>query len=452
MEKMMKNDEKPERKKAEVTRREFIKTTAGVAAGVTAGTGVFLGGIAPAFAKKKIKLTYWSRDYNQKEAKQYAAEFMKMHPEYNIKVEGLPWTGMYEKINTALMAGKSADLLSCALQWIGAFGELGFLHPLDKQWERDIPKTDRDDYFPAGVSYCTYKNKLYGTPWRVDGNMLIWSLDAFKEAGLDPSKGPETWEDIVEYGQKLIVSDTSGKVKQYGVCLTGKPAANIMNWFMIPLIWSLGGDFTDKAVKKSRMDEKPVIEAFKYGAELRNKYNIANPPAFSYAWSDISPVLAKRATAILFGHQANFKIIWKVTPGMKLGAAPYPKGPAGRFSQANGWSHAIPTTANVEDVWPFLVYLQDPMRQAVLTVGAPGRKAGLAHQKYDVFKKDPLLEYAAGSGADTAKAGTLEMHPLGPKIYEEIGRTFAKAWEGKMKPENAALEAHKRVNEIIKSS
>ena len=91
-------------------------------------------------------------------------------------------------------------------------------------------------------------------------------------------------------------------------------------------------------------------------------------------------------------------------------------------------------------------------RQAVLTVGAPGRKAGLAHPKYDVFKKDPLLQYAAGSGADTARAGILEKHPLGPKIYEEIGRVFAKAWEGKATPEDAALEAHHRVSEIIKSA
>ncbi len=137
---------------------------------------------------------------------------------------------------------------------------------------------------------------------------------------------------------------------------------------------------------------------------------------------------------------------------MKLAAAPYPKGPAGRFTRADGWSHAIPTKAKLEDVWPFLVYLQDPMRQAVLTVGAPGRKAGLAHEKYQVFKKDPLLQYAAGSGADTAQTRTLEKHPLGPKIYEEIGRIFSKAWEGKVTPEDAAAEAHKRVNEIIKTA
>jgi ABC-type glycerol-3-phosphate transport system substrate-binding protein len=446
---------KTSRRKAEtgkVTRREFMKTTAGIAAGIAAGTYPFSGAIAPAFAKRKIKLLYWARDYNEKDAKQYAAEFMKLHPEYEIAVEGIPWTGMYEKINTSLVAGKSADLLSLGLPWIAAFAESGFLHPLDSVWERDVSASDRKDYFPGGISYATYRDKLYGTPWRVDGNMLIWSVDAFKEAGLDPTKGPDTWEEVLEYGNKLTVADPSGKITQYGFSMFGKPPGGFFDWFLTPLMWSFGGYFTDEEVTRSRIDEKPVIEAFKYAAELNTKYKIATPAAFSYQWSDLSPLLAKRTTAVLFGHQANFKVVWQVSPGMKLAAAPYPKGPAGRYTMANGWCHSIPVTANLEEVWPFVLYLQDPMRQATLTVGAPGRQAGLAHPKYDVFKKDPLLQYAAGSGADTATVRPINKSPLGHRILDEMGRIFSEAWEGKITPKDAALKAHDRVSGIIRSA
>jgi multiple sugar transport system substrate-binding protein len=450
MDKEEKKDSRSNISAAQVTRRNFLKTTASAALWVAAGGSALSGGVAPALAKKRIRLTYWSRDYNLNEAREFADEFMKLHPEYTIKVEGLPFAGMYEKVSTALMGGKAADLISCSLPWVAQFSEMGVLHPLDKQWERDVPKADREDYFPAGITYCTHNGKLYGTPWRVDGNMLIWSVDAFKEVGLNPAKAPDTWEAVVQYGKKLTIRE-GDTVKQYGICMHGKPAYGFLAWYFAPLVWAHGGDFADPKVTKSRCDEKAVIEAFKYTADLNNKFEITNPPAFTYAWSDISPVLAKRATAILFGHQANFNIIWKVTPGMKLGAAPYPKGPAGRFSRADGWCHAIPKTANLEDVWPFCIYLQDPMRQAVLTVGAPGRKAGLAHPKYEVFKKDPMIRYAAGSGADTAVVRALEMHPLGYRIYEEIGRSVAEAWEGKVGPREAALKAHERVNQIIKA-
>jgi multiple sugar transport system substrate-binding protein len=432
-----------------MTRRDFIKGTA-AAAGMAAGGSLFLGGVPPAIGQRKVKLTYWSRDYNEGDAKKYAAEFMKLHPEYDISVEGLPYSGMYEKMNTALMAGKSADLLSVSLPWMASFADLGFLHPLDKPWEKDISKADRDDYFPAGIAYCTFKGKLYGAPWRVDGSLLLWSVDAFKEVGLDPAKGPDTWEDVLAYAKKLTITEPGGKVRQHGICMGAKPPRLILDWFMAPLVWDLGGNFTDEKVTRSLMNEKPVIEAFKYTADLNTKYKVASPAAFNYVWSDISPVLAKRATAILFGHQANFNIIWKITPGMKLASGPFPKGPAGRFTQANGWCHAIASTAKVEDVWPFLLYLQDPMRQAVLTVGAPGRKAGVKHEKYDVFRKDPLIQYASMSGAEIGIVRGCEVHPLGQKIYDEIGRTVSEAWEGKITPEDAAAKAHARVNTIIK--
>jgi len=431
-----------------MTRREFVKTAATVA-GLTAGSSLFVGGIAPAVAQRKVQLTYWSRDYNEGDARKFAAEFMKIHPEYDISVEGLPYAGMYEKMNTALMAGKSADLLSVSLPWIASFADLGFLHPLDRFWERDVPKADRDDYFPAGIAYCTFKGQLYGVPWRVDGNVLLWSVDAFKEAGLDPAKGPDTWEDVLSYARKLSLVE-GGKVRQHGLCMCGKPPTLMLDWFMCPLVWDLGGNFTDDKVTRSLMNEKPMIEAIKYTADLNAKYKVATPAAFNYAWSDISPVLAKRATAILFGHQANFPIVWKITPGMKLASGPYPKGPAGRFTRADGWCHAVASTAKLEDVWPFLLYLQDPMRQAVLTVGAPGRKAGVNHPKYDVFRKDPLILYALMSGAEIAIVRGCENHPLGPKIYDEVGQIVSEAWEGRISPEDAAAKAHTRVNTIIK--
>lgn len=434
-----------------ITRRSFVRTTAAAAAAVGAYRAApFVGGVPPALGSRKIKLAYWSRDYNEKDAKQYAAEFMRAHPEYEISVEGLPWVGMYEKVNTALLAKKAPDLISCNLGWVPAFADLGVLHPLDRLWEKDVPKADRDDYFPAGLTFATYKGKLYGIPWRVDGNILIWSVDAFKEAGLDPAVAPDTWADVIEYGKKLTVTDAAKKVSQYGMCMAGKPGNNITQWFLYPVIWAFGGDLTDEEVTRSRMDEKPVIEAFKYAAALNTQIGVACPPAFSYSWSDLSPVLAKRATAMLFAHQANLKIIWNVSPDMKLAAGPYPKGPAGRFTRAGGWNHSIPVTAKVEDVWPFLLYLQEPMRQAVLTVGAPGRKAGLAHEKYETLRKDPLLRYAAGSGADTAHVRAIDRHPLSPRVDEEVGRIFSKAWEGKATPEEAVAEAHKRLTAMIK--
>ena len=63
---------------------------------------------------------------------------MNLHPEYEITIDGLPYAGLYEKLNTSLMAGKAAEIVTCNMKWIPAFAELGFLHPINNVWEKDV--------------------------------------------------------------------------------------------------------------------------------------------------------------------------------------------------------------------------------------------------------------------------------------------------------------------------
>ena len=39
--------------------------------------------------------------------------------------------------------------------------------------------------------------------------VLFYNKDAFEEVGLDPEDPPETWEEVVEYGQKLTPMRTA---------------------------------------------------------------------------------------------------------------------------------------------------------------------------------------------------------------------------------------------------
>lgn len=424
-------------------RRQFAKKLAGAAAGVG------LAAHAPFVqSQSKIRLTYWSRDYNKQSAEGYAQEFMKANPRYEISVEGLPFTGMWEKVNTALLGGKAADIFSAVLTWVPALAELDVIHPIDNLWARDVSAADKADYFPSGIDLVTYKSRLYGMPWRVDGNILLWSMDAFKEAGLDPSKGPSTWSELMTYAGKLTAN--RGGVQQYGISWAGKPLDLLAGWYYFPLIWSFGGDITDDKVQHSLMDSKASIEAYTFLTDLHRKHKSATPEVFNLAWSDLSPLLAKRATAMALGHQANIETVMKVTPGMKLAAGPYPAGPAGRFSNGSGWCHLVAKTAKLEDAWPFLLYLQDPMRQAVLTVGAPGRKAGLSHTKYDWLRNDPALRYAVTSGSDTARSHPLAKSPKGTLVAREVGNALSEAWQGKVTPAEAAQLAHRKISDLLK--
>jgi ABC-type glycerol-3-phosphate transport system substrate-binding protein len=405
---------------------------------------------APAVhAQGRIRLTYWSRDYNKKDSEAYAAEFMAANPQYSIAVEGLSFTGMWEKVNTALIGGRSADIISAVLTWIPPLAEADLIHPLDTQWMRDVSPADREDYFPSGIELVTYKNRLYGTPWRVDGNLMIWSTDAFREAGLDPNKAPDTWQDLAEYARKLTVR-SGNNISRHGLTFSAKPYDILVGWYFLPMLWSFGGELSDDAGSVSRLDERGALDAITYMIDLNRRDQSTTPAIFNYAWSDLSPLVAQKASAMLLGHQANIDIIEKIAPGTSIGVGPLPRGPAGRFTNGSGWCHVVAKTANLEQAWPFLNYLQDPMRQAILTVGAPGRKAGLTNAKYDKLRSNPLTAYGVVSGTDVARSYPLAKSPKLAAVIREMGVPLSNAWEGRINPREAQALMHQKVTEVLK--
>jgi multiple sugar transport system substrate-binding protein len=52
-------------------------------------------------------------------------------------------------------------------------------------------------------TYATYKGVLYGIPTLGDAMINMYNVEHFREAGLDPEKPPETWEDLYEMGKRL---------------------------------------------------------------------------------------------------------------------------------------------------------------------------------------------------------------------------------------------------------
>jgi len=59
---------------------------------------------------------------------------------------------------------------------------------------------------------------------------LYINVDAFKKAGVDPNKPPQTLDEIMTAAKKLTIKDANGQVQQYGF------GAAIYGWFLEQLI------------------------------------------------------------------------------------------------------------------------------------------------------------------------------------------------------------------------
>ncbi len=69
---------------------------------------------------------------------------------------------------------------------------------------------DPDAFIAAVTSYYTTTDgKLLSIPFNSSTPVLWWNKDAFRKAGLDPEKPPETWPEVADNARKLIAAGYS---------------------------------------------------------------------------------------------------------------------------------------------------------------------------------------------------------------------------------------------------
>jgi ABC-type glycerol-3-phosphate transport system substrate-binding protein len=160
---------------------------------------------APASATKghpAVTLEYWSRW----PAADTTAVEEKRITEFNTanaptKVVRTPMVGDYiEKLNTAFAAGTGPDTYTVGGSGIPNFSAKGAALTLDK-----YPAVIKEapDFFPAALEACKYQGKLNGLPYIIDIRAMIARKDLMQQAGLDPAKFPDTWDQFREAARRM---------------------------------------------------------------------------------------------------------------------------------------------------------------------------------------------------------------------------------------------------------
>ncbi|HEY0521376.1 MAG TPA: extracellular solute-binding protein [Ilumatobacteraceae bacterium] len=157
------------------------------------------------------------------------AEFNKKHPDVKVTFERQQWTGIVEKLTTALSSSDSPDVIELGNTQAQAFEAAGAL----KDLTADKAKLGGDDLLQSLVEAGTYDGKFYGVPYYAGARVVLYRKDLFAKSGLAI---PTTIDEMLADGEKLK-ADNASTPNFSGMYLPGK------NWFAaLPFIWVNGGD------------------------------------------------------------------------------------------------------------------------------------------------------------------------------------------------------------------
>ncbi|MGI8551698.1 MAG: extracellular solute-binding protein [Dehalococcoidia bacterium] len=127
-----------------------------------------------------------------------AQAFLKTQPTWSIE---LTYTNGVPKFLAAVAADTPPDVYLHTTDQMLQFAAKGILVPLDDYIAQD--KVDMKQYFKAASLDLTYKNKTYGMPEHLDVGSIYQNDRLLQTVGMDPSKGPQSWDDLVTINQHV---------------------------------------------------------------------------------------------------------------------------------------------------------------------------------------------------------------------------------------------------------
>ena len=145
----------------------------------------------------EIKVMVPAGGYYVDHVKNFVAEkFMEENPGVTVNVEQEPEGG---QLTARIAAGDTPDVL------VGVFGYQPAKFAKEKLIVdlKDMPGSEElfDRIAPQYVQE-NFGGRYY-VPWNATTQLMIYNKELFKEAGLDPNKPPKTFEEYLQYAEKI---------------------------------------------------------------------------------------------------------------------------------------------------------------------------------------------------------------------------------------------------------
>jgi multiple sugar transport system substrate-binding protein len=261
------------------------------------------------------------------------------------------WEAM-DRLFLALATGPAPSCQYIAHPYFQKFARLGLcadITALVESWE------ERDQFDPRAWDIVNRDGKCFGVPTANASIMFLhMNRQLFDAQGIDASKPPQSWDEVIEYAQRL----TSARKGRYGLALPSLDGD--LPYFFIDLLYAHGGQIRAGAENWGvSLDEEPAVQALQLIHDLRWKHKVL-PPTVVHSWVDLRDDFLRGRFAMLPDNLILQKAEGPIKSLDEIALAPLPVGPTGqRFCQLGIGSWIInsqSTPSQLHAAWEFLKF------------------------------------------------------------------------------------------------
>ena len=278
----------------------------------------------------ELVFTYWGSSFERQAVKKVIQQFNQQHANIRVRAQHIPNSNYTTKLATMAAAGTAPDIAYIPDAMISKWASAGWLMDLSDHFQNDPEASTR-----MRQIYYKLQDQIIGTSATVETIILYYNKQVFDRAGLTypPARAEEawSWDQFVSICQKLT-NDRNGydatnpnfeveHITTYGVAF---PQSML---FLLPLIYSNGGQVASDDGRKLLLNQPAVVEALQKMQDLIYRYHVAPTPSTLQSMPSASFMLQTGKVAMDIG--GHWKILDLSQMGFDwgIGGLPYLKEP-----------------------------------------------------------------------------------------------------------------------------
>lgn len=416
-----------------------------------------------------LRLSDWhlTEPHWEKAIKERMVVFEAQNPDIKVELVPVTYAEKESRYITEIQTGAGPDLMHLHGFSIRSFIEKGFLYDITPFIQQESKTTWGgefiDAWFPQTTELMKLEDRYYALPSDFMAMVLFYNKDLFLEAGLDPDRPPETWDEFLNYAKLLTRDrDGDGKTDTWGFGTVGAVDPGFELRFT-PILLSFGANYLTADYKCSALNSPDAKEAFRFYISMVTEHKIVPPGVTTKNPGDLRHQMADEQIAMKIGSGWTVPIVAGFNPQLNanevLAAAPIPAW-AGRTAQmpTTAWISAWMINKNTkhpQEAWQLLKFMTSKesdeywfTEARVLSArrDVSGGLENLGVQPFAPLVDDPFSKVIA---AELPHAQFVPQIKEWPQIIEIINRAVQSGFSGAKTAEQALKEAHEEINTIL---
>jgi len=324
----------------------------------------------------------------QAEFYQWAEQtFEARNPDIDIQVQQFPGSSLkdYEiKLRLRFSSGKPPDVMGMHENVAASFARLGLLAPAPPAIERMVQANSLNEM----IRKAPYiDGACYGIVSDAAWQALYYNKDHFREVGLDPEHPPETWDELLDYAERLTIRDEAGDPVRTGffVRKTGFKPGIAEKWFTF--LYSAGGQPFNEDGTAARFNSPEGREALELYDTLLFEKNID-----SIELEGDQQGFGQERVSMFLREVHVIRWLHEHYPDIDFGVAPVPKKEASISSGGPYLFVVAEDSPHKDAAWRFIQFLmEDEAYAKYAAIGGvlPVTASVAALPKY---RDDPMLQ------------------------------------------------------------